>query len=412
VNLLSMLLRPAERRAVDASQFGKALFEDVGTHAKVTVDDETALRFVTVYACVSLIADSIAAMPCHAYRRDGDRRILAPRQPPWLNDVDSDPNPETDRFTLTHRLLTSLLLPGNAYLYLAGRDGGVPAELWNLHPRWVTPRRVDGRIVYTYRTPDGQESTFSRYSRALNPQGEVVHLKAFDNGGLRGLSPIDAAREAVGLGIAAEEYGARFFGQGAVPPGLLVVDNDPGPEQLKSMAEWFRTNYSGRARAHVPAVVRGARWEKISIDPEAAQFLETRKYQVAEIARLFRVPPHMVGDVERTTSWGAGVAEQNRMFFQVTLTPWVRRLEIALSSLLPPGEFVRLDPAGLLRGDIKARYDAYKVGRDGGWLSANDVRRLEDMEPIDGGDEYLRPMNTTPASAGEEHDEPETTPPA
>jgi HK97 family phage portal protein len=399
VNLLSRLLIP-QARAMDASQFAKAMTFESGTHARVSVTQESALSFIAVYASVGIIADSIAAMPAHVfYKRADGGRELAPNQPPWLNDVDGDPNPETDRFTFFHRWVSSLLLDGNGFVFLADRNPmGFPNNLWNLHPNYTTVVRRDGQILFDYQTPDGQRSKppFTRYCRAA-PTGDVLHTKGFDVGTLRALSPIDAAREAVALGLAAEEFGARFFGQGAVPPGVIEVTGDPTPAQLENMGQWFRENYSGRARAHIPAVLSNAKWVSISVTPEAAQFLETRKFQKGEIASLYRVPPHLIGDVDKTTSWGTGIEQQNRMFFEVTLMPWVRRLEVGLNSLLPPGHFVKFDPAGLLRGDVAARYSAYQQGRSGGWLSGNDVRRLEDMEPIPDGDEYLRPQGTPSA---------------
>jgi HK97 family phage portal protein len=381
------------------AEFAKAMsFFEASTHARVNVTQESALCFIAVYASVGIICDSVAAMPAHVFRKRTDAgRELAPNQPLWLNDVDGDPNPETDRYTFFHRWISSLLLDGNGFNYLGLRNPeGLPEELWNLHPNYTTVARRNGQILFDYVRPDtGRTQTFTRYSRA-DPTGDVLHTKGFDVGTLRALSPIDAAREAVALGLAAEEYGARFFGQGAVPPGVIEVTGDPTPQQLETMGQWFRENYSGRARAHIPAVLSNAKWVPIAVTPEAAQFLETRKFQKGEIASLYRVPPHLIGDVDKTTSWGTGIEQQNRMFFEVTLMPWVRRLEVSLNSLLPPGYFVKFDPAGLLRGDVKARYEAYGQGRLGGWLSANDVRRLEDMEPIEGGDEYLRPTNTTP----------------
>lgn len=384
---------------MDASQFAKVMSFESGTHARVDVTQESALCFVAVYASVGIIADSIASMPAHVFRKRSDGgRELAPNQPPWLNDVDGDPNPETDRYTFFHRWVSSLLLDGNGFNYLGARNPqGLPEELWNLHPSYTTVARRNGQILYDYLRPDtGRATTFTRYARN-NPTGDVLHTKGFDVGTLRALSPIDAAREAVALGLAAEEYGARFFGQGAVPPGVIEVTGDPNPQQLQTMGDWFRNNYSGRARAHIPAVLSNAKWVSIAVTPEAAQFLETRKFQKGEIASLYRVPPHLIGDVDKTTSWGTGIEQQNRMFFEVTLMPWVRRLEVSLNSLLPPGHFVKFDPAGLLRGDVAARYGAYQQGRSGGWLSGNDVRRLEDMEPITGGDEYLRPQGTPSA---------------
>jgi len=388
-----------EARAIDAASFGLNI-DDFGgsTWAGVNVSTDAALGYISVFAAVNLIADAIASFPVHAYRKSGTARRAVPTQPAWLDDVNGQPNPETDRFTWVHRLVNSMGLDGNAYGLIADRDKlGYPSEIWNLHPDDTTPIRQGGEIRYRVK---GRSRTLGRYSRA-NPNGEVVQVKWFDAGGLRGLSPIEkVARQGIAMGLASEEYGARFFGQGAIPPGIVSVEGAPTPAALKEMAKWFRDQYGGRARAHTPAVMSGAKWEPVSITPEAAQFLETRRFQVSEIARMYRVPPHLIGDVERSTSWGSGIEEQNRAFYTLTLVPWLRRIESTLNALVPRGQYVRFDPAGLLRGDIKARYAAYNVGRQGGWLSVNEIRALEEMDEVDGGDAYLQALNMTAVGQG------------
>jgi len=394
MNLLSRLLAPSDAR-MTPDEFVKAYQAGTGTWANVTIDQDKALTFSVVWACVTLLADVIAAMPVHAYRRNDDSRLLLRPQPPYLDDVDAAPNPESDRFTWVFRTIESLAVDGNSYWCVADRDQmGWPSEIWNLHPNWVTPTRHNGRIVYDYAPPDGSERrTFSRYSRQT-PGGEIIHIKRYDRGGLKGLSPIDAAREGIAFALAAEEYGARFFGQGAVPPGYFELQGDPGPGALDATKDWFEENYSGKQRAHKPAFLKNATWHPIAISPENAQFLESRKFQVSEVARWWRVPPHLAGDVEKTTTWGSGMEQTNRMFFDISLIPYVVRFESAVNSMRPAGEFVKVNPAGLLRGDLQTRYQAYKEGRAGGWLSVNDVHRLEDEEPVEGGDDYLIPMNT------------------
>ena len=383
-----------ESRAIDASQFGivNDLFPS-GTAAGVSVTEDKALASVAVYAAAGIIADSIASMPVHRYRRSGDtREKLA--TPYWLDPVDGQPNQDTDVYTWKHRQLQSLLLPGNSYLLVTERDRlGYPSAVYNLNPADVTPYRENGRIVYRW-TNEGRTRTLTRYTR-LNPDGQVLQTKAFDRGDLTGLSPIGNAAEAIGLGLAAEEYGARFFGQGAIPPGIISTEGRASEEQLKTIKRYWRRNTGGTRNSHLPAVMAQAKWVPITIDPKSAQFLETRKFQTAEIARLFRVPPHLIGDVDRSTSWGSGIEEQNRMFYQTTLMPWINRLEQTWNQLLPRNQFVKFDPAGLLRADIESRYTAYSQARQWGFMSQNEIRALEDMEPVEGGDTYLTPLNMT-----------------
>ncbi len=398
--MANLMAKVREGRAIDASQFGLALdLMPSATAAGVAVSEDKALKHVSVYAAAGIIADAVASMPVHRFRRSGDTRTRLDT-PAWIDPVDGQPNPDTDVYTWKHRQLQSLLLPGNSYLLVVDRDRfGFPSVVYNLNPADITPYRESGQILYRWNN-NGTTRQLTRYTRT-NPTGQVLHTKAFDRGDLTGLSPIDNAAEAIGLGIAAEEYGARFFGQGAIPPGIISTDSNASPEQLQAIKKFWRRNTGGVKNSHLPAVMAQAKWMPITIDPKSAQFLETRAFQTSEIARLFRVPPHLIGDVERSTSWGTGIEEQNRMFFQVTLMPWINRLEQTWNQLLPRNQFVKFDPAGLLRADIESRYAAYAQARQWGWMSQNEIRALEDMEPVDGGDQFLTPLNMTEGTQDE-----------
>jgi len=251
------------------------------------------------------------------------------------------------------------------------------------------------------RLRSGQVAVAKRFARG--GKGGVFHIPGLRMpGSLAGVAPLELAREAVGLGLTAEEYGAAFFQNGARPD--LVIQLPEGAKAtedvIKRLKVGWANRHQGAAKAHKPGVLSdGATLKEISIPPEHAQFLQTREFQREDIASWFRVPPHMVGLVSKSTSWGSGLEEQSTGFARYTLAPQIRRAELALSAILPGFQFIKWNMAGLERASLEKRYASYSVGRLGGWLSANDIRRLEDMDPIDAGDEYLVPMNMTPAGA-------------
>lgn len=385
-----------EQRAIDASEFNKAIFNDpTPTHAGVKVDQDTALRLISVYACVRLISESVAALPANLYRKKDEDRIEVP-SPRWL----TNPNPEQNWFELVERTLTSLNLDGNAYIAITARDrNGFPAELWTLHPGDVEPKRDDANNLYYLW---GGTERLSRFDSS-NPGGTVLHIKAFSNGGDRGLSPIEVARQAIGLGLVTEQHGARFFGHGSNPSGVIEVPKLLTDELAKSLKKNWIKQHGGADKAQMPGVLSGgAQWKPISIPHDSAQFLETRKFQVGEIARLFRVPPHMIADVEKESSWGKGIEQQGIGFVVYTLTPWLVRLEHAFNQLSPRGQFIKWNVNGLLRGDIRTRFAAYATGIQNGFLNRNEVRHLEEMNSEEGLDDFLEPLNMTdPTNTGE-----------
>jgi HK97 family phage portal protein len=386
--------------------WGRGDGADYGPDSGVDVNQATALRLIAVYACVRLISDTIAALPAHAYRKQGDERKEVSRPPFWLE----MPNIETTWFEFVERCLSSLNLDGNAFIAITARDNlGFPAEFYTLHPRSVDVRREKGRTFFVW---EGTQE-LSRFS-PRTPMGDVLHIKAFNDGGLRGLSPIDVARQAIGLGLATERYGSRFFGKGSGSmPGVIQVpqmDQKTTNDQIQAMRDAWAGAHEGIENAHKPGILTGgATWQTVSISHEDAQFLDTRKFQVSEIARLFNVPPHLIQELDTTTSWGTGIEQQSIGFVRFSLLPWLVRLETSFNQLLPRGQFLKFETKGLERGDSTAQAELYAKAIQNGWLSRAQVRRLEN-EPVDDPEleKYLYPSNET--LVGEPKPEPVAVP--
>lgn len=373
------------------------------TAAGIQITPENALRITTVYACVRLIAEGIGAMPTHLFRRAGRfRQLLDDHQMrPVLTE---QPNPEMDAGELWRQLTGWMLLRGNSYALPEFDPRGRLTALWPIPSTRVTPaRNLAGELVYVVRLGrlDHAGAITPEVDVVLIPE-ELLHFRAFGLGPV-GLSPIALAAEACGITIAAEEYGARFFSNDARPGGVIKVDGKLDDASWNRLRTRWEKLHQGARRSHLVAILEGgASWEKVGVNPEEAQFLELRRFQVAEIARLYGVPPHMVADVTGSTSWGTGIEVQGIGFVVWTLMPWITRLERVTKMRLLRAERdvnFRFNVAGLLRGDTKSRYEAYAVGRQNGFLSGNDIRSLEDLDPIEGpaGDEFFVPANLIPA---------------
>jgi HK97 family phage portal protein len=347
------------------------------------VNDQTAIGLSAVYACVRLLADSVASLPWDAYtKRDGQRIEIDP-QPSLLR----DPHPDLTDYDWKHIAIVSLALRGNFYGLVTGRD-------FREYPTEILP--LDPSQIRVSRDPDTNEVRYDSGTRRL-PRRDVIHVRLFPQAGQDvGLSPIMAARASIGLGLAAQDFGSRWFGDGASPSSVLKTEQPLNPDQAKEVKAAWIASHGGR---RFPAVLPfGVQWAPISITPEESQFLETRRFQVSEIARIFGVPPHMLGDVERSTSWGTGIEQQSIGFVTYTLRPWLIRLESALNRQLPRGQFVKFNTDALLRGDTESRYKAYQLGLDAGFLNADEVRQLEDRPPIPGGagQSFRQPLNMGP----------------
>lgn len=370
------------------------------------VTERSAMQMTAVYACVRVLAEGVAGLPLSLYREaDGStEKATGERLHRLLHD---EPNPEMTSFVFREALMTHLLLWGNAYAQVIRNGRGEVCALYPLMPnRMRVDRDEGGALFYEYTVNPGDARTGLKTSTVRLAPDDVFHIPGLGFDGLVGYSPIAMARNAIGLAIAAEEYGSKFYANGAAPSGVLEHPNtlkDP-----KKIRESWEEAFGGSANAHRVAVLEeGMRYTPISINPSEAQFLETRKFQVSEIARIFRVPPHMVGDLEKSTF--SNIEQQSLEFVKYTLQPWLVRWEQAISRRLIPDKdkgrlFARFNVDGLLRGDYQSRMNGYAVARQNGWMSANDIRELEDLDriPADaGGDLYLINGNMLPlAKAG------------
>ena len=355
-----------------------------GTTSGKAVNERTAMQTSAVYACVRILAESVAGLPLHVYERTANGSKSTKPSHPLYRLLHDEPNREMTSFVFRETLMSHLLLWGNAYAQII-RDGrGFPFAIYPLLPdRMAVDRNESGELVYTYQSDKGQVKL-----RREN----VLHIPGLGFDGLIGYSPIAMAKNAVGLALATEDYGATFFANGANPGGVLEHPGVIKPEQADRLRESWQSQFGG-ANAHKVAVLEeGLKFHQMSIPPEQAQFLETRKFQINEIARIFRVPPHMVGDLEKSSF--SNIEQQSLEFVKYTLDPWVVRWEQSLQqALILPSEkatiFIKFNLDGLLRGDYQSRMQGYSTGIQNGFMSVNDVRGLEDMNLLtaeEGGD--------------------------
>ena len=377
-----------------------------GTTSGKAVTERSAMQMTAVYSCVRILAEAIAGLPLHLYRYGEDGSKAKAIDHPLYALLHDEPNPEMTSFVFRETLMTHLLLWGNAYAQIIRNGKGEVVALYPLMPnRMTVDRDEQGQLYYEYRTTQDDAHTMKGSVVRLSPR-DVLHVPGLGFDGLVGYSPIAMAKNAIGLAIATEEYGSKFFANGATPGGIL---EHPGvvkdPERVR---ESWNSAFGGSANANKVAVLEeGMKYTPISISPEQAQFLETRKFQIDEIARIFRVPPHMIGDLEKSSF--SNIEQQSLEFVKYTLDPWVCRWEQSMQrALLKPDEkplyFLKFNVDGLLRGDYQSRMNGYAVGRQNGWMSANDIRELENLDRIakeDGGDLYLVNGNMVPlVSAG------------
>ena len=372
-----------------------------GSTSGKTVTERSAMQMTAVYSCVRILAEAIAGLPLHlyTYKEDGGKE-KAIGHPLYLL-LHDEPNPEMSSFVFRETLMTHLLLWGNGYAQIIRNGRGEVVALYPLMPdRMVVDRDARGRIYYEYTRSDSDVNTLGKKSSVLLLPEDVFHIPGLGFDGLVGYSPIAMAKQAVGLGLACDEYGASFYQNGAQPGGVLehpgVVKN---PQRVRDS---WNAIYQGAKNAHKVAILEeGMSYKPISINPQEAQFLETRKFQIDEIARIFRVPPHMVGDLDKSSF--SNIEQQSLEFVKYTLSPWIARWEQAIhrALLLPdekPRYFARFNVEGLLRGDYQSRMNGYAVARQNGWMSANDIRELENLDRIPaeaGGDLYRINGNMT-----------------
>ena len=353
------------------------------TSAGVGVNETNSLQMSGVYRAVNLIGGTSAGLPLHAFTKiDGSpARVGENSQAAQLLE---DPHPDMTPFELWETVYAHLLLWGNAYLRKVRTRLGVIVELWAIHPGRVRSGRAsDGTKVYAV---DGQH-VWTDY--------EVLHIPGFGYDGVCGVSPIRLAREGLGLAMAAEGFGARFFASGSLMSGILQTEQRLTQDQANALKASWQAKVAGLGQAHEVAILdAGAKFQQMSVPPGDAQFLESRQFQVTEVARWYGIPPHMLMQTEKSTSWGTGIEQQGLGFVTYTLGPWLRRVEQRLTKMLRPGTvYARYNVQGLLRGDSKAEAEYATAMHGIGVLSTNEIRALKELPPVDGGDVRYRPLN-------------------
>ncbi|MDC3414275.1 phage portal protein [Terrihalobacillus insolitus] len=371
------------------SQWMTGLLGGSGTIAGKRVTEESAMNYTAVYAAQKVISETIASLPLPVYQRlEGGGKERAPNH--YLYSVLHDQaNSEMTAFTFKELMQHHILSWGNAWAEIEFDRAGRVRGLWPLNPAntWMERNEKTKKLEVITILPDGQGVRL--------PRGRVFHIPGLGDG-LMGKSPIRMHQEAIGLGQAVEEFGARFFGNGANPGGIVEYPGRMSDEAYERFKKDIREKHSGLGKSHrIMVLEEGLKYQQTGIPPEEAQFLETRKFQLGEVARIYRVPPHMIGDLDRSTN--NNIEQQSIEFVVYTMRPWLVRWEQAIKMQLISTEqkkkyFAEFLVDGLLRGDIQSRYEAYAIARQNGWLSANDIRDLENQNPLpegQGGGEYL-----------------------
>jgi len=351
---------------------------DIYNPSGVNINNKTSFEIVAFWSAVSLISDTISTLPIDSYiRQDGNRRPYRPR-PAWVDQPDVD----MTRQAHYQQVLVSLMVNGNSYTRVFRNNNGDVVNLVVLDPLKVQVKRsAIGRKMFIV---EGEQKTLDSDS--------VIHITELtEPGSLTGMSRVDKLKEALGLSSAMQSYAARFFGAGATTQGIIEFPGNLTPEQAKNLRDGFDSAHRGFRKAHKTGVLSGgATYKQTTVPNDAAQFLESRRFAVEEIARAFNIPLSMMG-VPGTQSYSS--VEQNAIqFVQHTLRPYAEKIEWAYSRLLPVEAFIKISFDGLLRGDFNSRISAYSIGLQSGFMSVNDVRKLEDMSPAEGGDQYRVPL--------------------
>jgi len=372
----------------------REMLTSTNSSAGIPVNETTAMRVSAFFAAVRVLTESVASLPLELYRRlpDGGKyREVKDRRYRLLH---TQPNSWQTSFEFREMLTYHVIMRGNGYAYISrGRDGQV-RELIPMHPdKTLVEQDRLYRLKYTYSPKDASPVDLD--------QSEVLHIRGLSIDGFTGVSLLTWAREVIGGALGQQEHGNRLWKNGANPGIALKHPGKLNDEAYRRLKESWDANYSGASNSAKTAIIEeGMSIERIAMTSEDAQFIESRKFSRSEIAGVTRVPPHMIGDLERATF--SNIEHQDLAFVKHSLRPWLVRWEQAIlrDLIRQPDLIAEFNIDGLARGDLKSRYEAYAIGRNWGWLSVNDIREKENMNPVEEGDEYLRPLNMQPA--GEE----------
>lgn len=382
-----------EKRSVSSRD--PYLAEKLGIRANAAgqfVSPETAIGLPAVHACVQLIAETVASLPLAPYRRADDGGKIVDTLHPLYRVLHDKANRIQTAMEFRESLIASCLLTGNGYAFKVLDGRGAVSELLPMPPGNMMPAKLtNGRVRYEY-TPE--QGGTERYT-----QDEILHLRYRSKDGFTGLSPITIARETIGIGLAQRDFESAFYRNGATFSGALRHPQALTDEQQKRITKSIQENYGGSANAFKLMVLEeGMELQQMSLSQQDAQFVESRRLTLEDVARIYRVPPPAIGILDRATY--SNISEQSRSLVMHTLRPWLVRIEQAMNASLLTDDgrrthFIEHNAEGLLRGTQKERFDAYKVGREWGWMNVNEIRRLENMSNIGTeGDSYREPSNS------------------
>lgn len=357
----------------------------------VAVNEQNALKYSVVYACVRVVSETIALSKCCVYRERPDGTKIEAKGYPLYRTLARQANPIMNAFIWREVMATHLLLWGNSYSRIEENpDGSV--NLWPLQPNYMKIDMSSGDLKYVYNHPNSAGPvTFN--------SDEILHMKGISLDGIAGMGPVQLARSSIGYALAMEEYGGKWFSNGARPGGVLESPNPLSPAARENLRKGFETRHQGVDAAHRVALLEnGVTYKPVQMDPAASQFLESRQFSVEEICRWFRVPPRKVMHIISGNGDSNSIEEQGIEFVRDAIHPWVARMEAAIQEQLIGVDSrycasFNLDE--LMRADLGARYNAYALGIQWGFLTANDARKGENMAPIDDGDIRLVPINMT-----------------
>lgn len=387
-------LRGSETRGslANPSTWMKTAFGGTGTSSGEKVSTDSALHQPAVFACVRVISEDVASMPLRIYGkgRNGGRFPIDAN--PVAKLFHTAPNSAMSPFTMMETMQSHLLLYGNAYAEIERNGKGEVVALWILQPDKMQVKVVEGEVVYEY---DSKDFTSDK----------IFHLRGLGDQGLLGFSPISYARETIGISQAMEKSGASFFANSSRPAGILEHPAKLSEDAGKKLRSSWQNMFSGSGNTGRTAILEeGMKWRGLTIPHSDSQWLQSRQYALQDIARIYRVPPHMIGDLSNATF--SNIESQQRSYLQQTLMPWLRRWEQEVNRKLlmvnDRSVYAEFTTAEILRGNTPERFAAYKTARETGWLSVNEIRRMENKNPIKGGDSYIQPLNYVDAEIAKE----------
>lgn len=352
-----------------------------------TFDSDTALTLTAVWNAIRLLSESVSQLPCSVYKQQDDGDKIEDKNNPIYYLLKYKPNNYQDKISFLEYIMMCICVDGNSYVQIVRDDAGRPVQLIPINPDSVTVIINEGELFYQVDTSGVLDSA------------DVLHFKTITDDGITGISPIDQCAKALNWALSLEKFGATFFNNGAKPSSVLSTDRALSETAIERLRNSFNSTYSKLANSNATIILEeGLTFKPISISPEQAQFLASRKFSIEEVCRIWNIPPHMLGDLSKSSF--SNIEMQSQEFVTYTLMPYITRIEAQMNQKLFRSNeigntFIEFNVNGLLRGDVKTRNEAYKTAIQNGYMSVNEVRRKENLNGIDGGDKHFMQLNMT-----------------